>query len=106
VLQKKKSRTFNFGKIGYRKSPDAITLPKKGTDEMEALCDRIEEQQTGQKAHVFMEVMIRTQNYVLKSDLSGLEDEDFDAIGVKHAPGNDVFFVQPDREKLAEVENI
>jgi phage host-nuclease inhibitor protein Gam len=110
VLKKAKSKTFNFGKIGWRKSPDAITLPKKGSDDMEALCNRIQEQQEAEIGippddRMWGDVSIRTLRYVLKSDLGSIEDQALDMIGVKYAPGNDVFFVQPDREKLAEMEN-
>jgi phage host-nuclease inhibitor protein Gam len=104
VLKGKKSAALNFGKVGFRKSPSKLDLPPKGTDEMETLAARIVElKSSGQSA--FAEVAVRSQNYVLKADISKLNDDSLALIELERAPGKDVFFVEPDREKVREVSN-
>ena len=104
VLKGKKSTALNFGKVGFRKSADKLKLPDKGSDAMEKLAADIEAMKDRGEA-AFAEIAIRSQRYVLKADVSKLDAENLALIDLRRSPGSDVFFVEPDREKVKEVSN-
>jgi len=103
---KAKTRKLNFGQVGWRKLPDRIEgLPGKGSDEMERLCaavDRLKET----RPEPFGEITIHTDRYLMRSDVKKLGDGDLSQIGLNRQAGADEFFVQADKEKLREVENV
>ena len=101
ILEGKKAAAFNFGKVGFRKAKDQIQIPRKGSDEMDALVRRIEE--LIPEGAPWSEVKIHVQRYVLMADVKGLTDEQLAQIDLKRIPGSDVFFVEPDRTRLEEV---
>jgi len=51
-------------------------------------------------------VAIHTEKYVLKSAIFKLADGVLEVLGLTKRKGGDVFFVEPDREKLAEVSDV
>jgi phage host-nuclease inhibitor protein Gam len=103
VLQGKKSRQLNFGKVGWRKLPDRIELPDKGSNAMQALIEHIETQQD-LNPETFGAVQIRTERWVERGQVKALADEDLGLIGLTRVKGPDEIFVQPDRVKVAEMD--
>jgi phage host-nuclease inhibitor protein Gam len=102
VLAGKKSAKLNFGKVGWRKTKDTIPLPRKGTDEMTELVaslERVREQEDR-----FRRIRIHRTEWIRRGDLARLSDEDLAALGLERRKGGDLFFVEPDRERLKELE--
>jgi phage host-nuclease inhibitor protein Gam len=99
LLGDRKSRTLNFGKVGYRKGRDKLELPKKGTDEMEELVMEIE-RLAAIEGSPFSKVAVNVDKYVKKGGLTTLSDSDLDLLGLKNESGSDTFFVEADQEKV------
>lgn len=104
LLEGKKTRTLDFGKVGFRKSNAKLDLPKKGTDQMEELVALIEKL-ARERPEPFAAIPVIVQKSVTKGGLSALDDDDLGALGLERGEGDDVFFVQPNRECLAEVQD-
>ena len=101
VLKGRKSVKLNFGQVGFRSSPK-LPLPKRGSDEMSALVDRLEMLKTAEPAR-FGNGSVITEKYVLKGGVDGLGDDALAELGLKRTR-DDLFFVQPQREKIVDTE--
>lgn len=101
LLNGKKTRSLNFGKVGFRKSAAKLDIPKKGSDEMVDLVAKIEEL-AAVEPEVFGKIPVVIEKTVQKTGLTGLSDTDLSLLDLERTPGADVFFVEPDRERLAE----
>jgi hypothetical protein len=103
ILKDQKSRSLNFGSFGYRKQADKLTLPKKGTPDMDSLVISID---ILAKNAPFSDIEIKTERYVPAAAVKTLSDGDLAKIGLKRIPGGDVFFVQPNRAEVKELEEV
>lgn len=104
VLQGRKTAQLTFGKLGFRRLPAKISIPPKNTDAMEELCDLLE----ALKAHEpsaarYGHVSIHTRRHLDMEDLKQLSDEALAGLELERKPAEDVFFVQPDLHKIAEL---
>jgi hypothetical protein len=99
VIGKQKSLKLNFGKAGFRKATDKIELPKKGSEEMEALVRRIKVF-AQEQAEPWGDITTHIENFVLKGDLKELKPEHFKELMVEMKEGKDEPFVEPNREKI------
>jgi len=100
---KKKSVKLNFGRTGFRKLKDSITLPHRYTPEMDALVKAIEKLQELEPDR-FGKIEISGAKWVAKEQISGLPDEDLGMMGLKRTKGEDEFFVDPDRSRTIDAD--
>jgi phage host-nuclease inhibitor protein Gam len=103
VIGRRQSRTLNYGKVGFRKSPDRIDMPRRSTVEMDELCERVEE--LGKIHTEFQIILPRIEKYLLKADVSALHDNELEMIGLERLPGRETFFADANRAKLVEVDD-
>jgi len=103
LLKGRKAVSLNFGKAGWRRRPAVIPLPRRNTTEMEDLCDRLEGLQA-EFGGAFKDVVIKSVRYI-EQDVKQLTDDELGALELERRPAREEFFVQPDRQKLAEVIN-
>ncbi len=104
LLNGKKTRSLNFGKIGFRMSTAKLDIPKKGSDAMAELVALIEKL-AAEQPEPFAGVPVITEKSVQKSGLQFLSDDELALLGLERPDGDDVFFIQPDRAALAEVQD-
>lgn len=97
-----KTRTLNFGTVGFRKNPDTLELPGKRSDEMADVVARIEGF-AGMGQEPFTDIAIRTDRYVQVGDLKPLRASELKALGLERTNNGETFFATPDIKKLEDV---
>jgi len=82
---KNKSRQLNFGIIGWRKSPAAVSITKKTLELIKKCLPKS-----------VAAACIRTKESVDKESLAKLTEEQLDSVGARRE-SRDVFFVEPSK---------
>lgn len=103
LLGKRKAVKRDFGKLGWRKLPAAISLPKKGTAEMDGLV-RLVRDMSRTVGKAFSRIRIRVDQWLTKADLNALSDSELAYLGLKRSEGQNLFFVDPDRDRITETQ--
>ncbi|MEW6352471.1 MAG: host-nuclease inhibitor Gam family protein [Thermodesulfobacteriota bacterium] len=101
VLRGKKTAKLNYGKVGWRSS-SKLPLPPKGSEEMFGLVDRIEMLKQSDPER-FVDAYVVVEKNVLATSLKSLADEALAELGLARIKA-DVFFVEPDKVRLRDLE--